>query len=51
MSERSDMNTEEALITEAYQAFNARNIDAVLEVLSPEACGTARLLDPSVAND
>jgi hypothetical protein len=30
------MNTEEMLITEAYQAFNARDIEAVLSVLSPE---------------
>lgn len=30
------MNTEEELITKAYQAFNTRDIDAVLAVLSPE---------------
>lgn len=30
------MNTEETLITQAYQAFNARDIDAVLEVLSSD---------------
>jgi hypothetical protein len=35
MSE-SNMNTEEELIAKAYQAFNARDIDAVLAVLSPQ---------------
>ena len=30
------MNTEEELITKAYQAFNARDIDAVVALLSPE---------------
>ena len=42
------MNTEEALITEAYQAFNARNIDAVLEVLSPEVMWANGMIDPHV---
>jgi hypothetical protein len=30
------MKTEEALITRAYQAFNTRDIDTVLAVLSPD---------------
>jgi hypothetical protein len=30
------MNPEETLITNAYQAFNARDIDAVLAILSPD---------------
>lgn len=30
------MNSEEEIIRQAYEAFNARNIEAVLAVLSPE---------------
>ncbi|HEU0296957.1 MAG TPA: nuclear transport factor 2 family protein [Anaerolineales bacterium] len=30
------MNTDEEIIRQAYDAFNARNIDAVLAVLSPD---------------
>jgi hypothetical protein len=37
------MNTEEMLITRAYQAFNARDIDAVLAVLSPDVVWANRM--------